>query len=332
VPTHLVHSIVGDSLTEQHASILTSLLVHPGGPWQITGWGDRPRFQGLLLDPNHPDTPGILRDAGVSVKRCDTPVVSFYLERHLITREEMDTVMSKVKSGYTPFSTGQGLEQWVADSVWYQEYLKVMTGPDVELDHEVAIEENTVLVLNSGPHWVNYEFTKQEVDYYDEILEGWDNTVGRLFVDVANPLAHGYTSAQIELLLNKIASVPAAKQSAFWRSTAPGHPHCEYSTTAENRTSFRSTTDPNFNRYNWDLFERLNERWQKRLGAYPGGRGKDVVTGMQYLDIWPMSVQRPDSHLLPPGDCLHYCHGLGGVVEEWQKVGGRDVSRRVDHG
>lgn len=74
-------------------------------------------------------------------------------------------------------------------------------------------------------------------------------------------------------------------------------------------------------RYNWDLFEKLNYRWQKRLGATPGGPGKDIVTGMQYLDIWPMSVQRPDSHLLPPNDCLHYCYGLGGVIEEWQKVG-----------
>jgi len=126
---------------------------------------------------------------------------------------------------------------------------------------------------------------------------------------------------QIELLLNKIAKVPAAKQSVFWRATAPGHPHCELSNAAENRTDFRSTTDPSFMRYNWDLFEKLNYRWQKRLGATPGGPGKDIVTGMQYLDIWPMSVQRPDSHLLPPNDCLHYCYGLGGVIEEWQKVG-----------
>jgi hypothetical protein len=90
---------------------------------------------------------------------------------------------------------------------------------------------------------------------------------------------------------------------------------------AENRTDFRSTTDPNFMRYNWDLFEKLNQRWKRRLGAAPGGPGKDVVTGMQYLDIWPMSVQRPDAHLLPPNDCLHYCYGVGGVMEEWQKVG-----------
>lgn len=134
-------------------------------------------------------------------------------------------------------------------------------------------------------------------------------------------------SSQIELLLKKIADVPAAKQSVFWRATAPGHPHCELSTKAEKRTDFRSTTDPNFMRYNWDLFEQLNSRWKNRLGGGPGGPGRDVATGMQYLDIWPMSVQRPDSHLLPPNDCLHYCYGLGGVVEEWQKVSRREGSR-----
>lgn len=158
--------------------VLTTLLVQPGSPWVVSGWGDRPRFSGLSLDPNHPQTKDMLQAAGVSAKRCDTPIISFYLERHLISREEMDQVMQGVETGYVPFSSGEGLEQWVADSVWYDEYVKVMRGPDIELDPEVAIEENTVLVLNSGPHWVNYEFTKQtESDYYEEILHAWDNTV-----------------------------------------------------------------------------------------------------------------------------------------------------------
>lgn len=128
---------------------------------------------------------------------------------------------------------------------------------------------------------------------------------------------------QIELLLRKIDDVPSTKQSVFWRATAPGHPHCELSSLAENRTDFRSTTDPSFRRYNWDLFDQLNSRWKKRLGGEPGGLGKDPTTGMRYFDIWPMSVQRPDAHLMPPNDCLHWCYGVGGVVEEWQKVGPR---------
>ena len=129
-----------------------------------------------MLNKNHPLTAGILRSAGVAESRCDTPVVSMYLERHLISREEMDEVMQGAE-GYVPFSSGNGLEKWVSESIWYNEYLKVMTGPDVEVDPDIAVEENTVLVLNSGPHWVNYEFTTKDVDYYPQLLDGWENTV-----------------------------------------------------------------------------------------------------------------------------------------------------------
>lgn len=31
-----------------------------------------------------------------------------------------------------------------------------------------------------------------------------------------------------------------------------------------------------------------------------------------------MSLQRPDSHLLPPTDCLHFCYQ--GVIEEWNRL------------
>jgi hypothetical protein len=165
-------------LTEQHAVILRNLLVYPGGPFEVTGYGDRPRFEGIMLNRDHPHTPEILRSAGVAVSRCDTPIVSMYLERHLISRDEMDEVMRGAEgSGYVPFSSGKGLEQWVAESIWYKEYVKVMTGPEVEVDPDIAVEENTVLVLNSGPHWVNYEFTTKEVDFYPELLDGWENTV-----------------------------------------------------------------------------------------------------------------------------------------------------------
>jgi hypothetical protein len=39
---------------------------------------------------------------------------------------------------------------------------------------------------------------------------------------------------------------------------------------------------------------------------------------INYLDVYPMSLQRGDSHLLPPNDCLHFCYQ--GVIEEWQQV------------
>ena len=34
-----------------------------------------------------------------------------------------------------------------------------------------------------------------------------------------------------------------------------------------------------------------------------------------FLDVDEMTRTRPDGHLGPPGDCLHYC--LPGVIDYW---------------
>jgi hypothetical protein len=42
-------------------------------------------------------------------------------------------------------------------------------------------------------------------------------------------------------------------------------------------------------------------------------------TTVDYIDIWNMSIQRPDAHLNPGGDCLHFCPI--GVTTQWIQVG-----------
>jgi len=36
------------------------------------------------------------------------------------------------------------------------------------------------------------------------------------------------------------------------------------------------------------------------------------------MDVWPMSIRRPDAHRSPPGDCLHWC--MTGVMNYWVEV------------
>lgn len=60
--------------------------------------------------------------------------------------------------------------------------------------------------------------------------------------------------------------------------------------------------------------EPFNNAWKTRIDKAT----KENALDMSYLDVWPMSLQRGDSHLLPPTDCLHFCYQ--GVVEEWQQV------------
>jgi hypothetical protein len=169
-------SLAGDSLTEQHYRVIQNLLLYPSSPFISTSEGDRPRKETILLDPNHPLTPGILRNAGVHPSRAALPIVTFFLERHLISREEMDQVMLPHPVGYKSFASGQGLVDWVSESIWFEEYERAMKHRVRFVEDDVH-EEDTVLVLNSGPHWVNYEFTLEPVGFYQELLSGWGKTV-----------------------------------------------------------------------------------------------------------------------------------------------------------
>ena len=40
---------------------------------------------------------------------------------------------------------------------------------------------------------------------------------------------------------------------------------------------------------------------------------------VRFMNVWPMSVKRPDAHMAPPKDCLHWC--LVGVMNAWSQVG-----------
>ncbi|KAI5832079.1 hypothetical protein K523DRAFT_236055 [Schizophyllum commune Tattone D] len=50
---------------------------------------------------------------------------------------------------------------------------------------------------------------------------------------------------------------------------------------------------------------------------------EEVNAQWYYLDIWDMSLQRPDAHLKPGKDCLHYC--LPSVFNEWIHLFNHDL-------
>jgi hypothetical protein len=39
---------------------------------------------------------------------------------------------------------------------------------------------------------------------------------------------------------------------------------------------------------------------------------------LRYVNVWDMSLKRPEAHLRPPKDCLHWC--MVGVMNYWQGV------------
>ena len=38
-------------------------------------------------------------------------------------------------------------------------------------------------------------------------------------------------------------------------------------------------------------------------------------TEMKFLNLWPLSVTRPDAHLKPTTDCMHFCSPS--IANEW---------------
>lgn len=82
----------------------------------------------------------------------------------------MDEVFAGI-DGYIPLNAVPEVEtDWVRDTIWWESYQRLMDEDDeneggpMELDQGVK-EESTVLVLNSGPHWVDTEFVDKGEGY-----------------------------------------------------------------------------------------------------------------------------------------------------------------------
>lgn len=177
------YRLVGDSLSEQHHEIVRSFLVSHGGPYQLRFTGSRPRIDEVFLDPNHELTHYYLRVAGVTAERLKNPITTFFLERHLLSMAEYDQVDSHVE-GYVPLSEDDGPHQWVSESLWDARYREQLERPvtftveeGIGENAKVAVqEEPTILVLNTGPHWIASEIGTHSVPDAD-VLKSYNNMV-----------------------------------------------------------------------------------------------------------------------------------------------------------
>ena len=58
--------------------------------------------------------------------------------------------------------------------------------------------------------------------------------------------------------------------------------------------------------YNWSKFHAYDALWKEAIAALLDMR-------FPFLYVAQMSRARPDGHLRPPDDCLHYC--LPGLID-----------------
>jgi len=99
-----------------------------------------------------------------------------------------------------------------------------------------------------------------------------------------------------------------------YRTSVPGHGNCTESTTVPlaNASEFARLHVP---RYQWHLVDGFNNYTKQTFSHLRNYKGKN---NWMVLDVNPMTILRPDGHLEPPRDCLHY--KLPGPNDYWNHL------------
>ena len=126
-------------------------------------------------------------------------------------------------------------------------------------------------------------------------------------------------TAQVLHAMEEFAQRPQshpAQQKVFYRTTVPGHPHCNvadtmpWSATKVANTYFGAADSIAALPHHWGNISRRNDFIVETIERISPG----VVT---YIDVFRLSVSRGDRHQ-SKRDCLHYC--LPGGPDTWIDV------------
>ena len=139
-------------------------------------------------------------------------------------------------------------------------------------------ELDTIVVVNTGPHYSPVHMA---------------------------PANGGQLIKSYEIVIKKVynfLSAPPVPTLTFFRATSPAHQNCgAYSQPVLSNSSAAKNPSPEWHNYGWHMFPEFN-RIAKKFFADQNS------TTTRYLDIWPLSVQRPDAHTgwhKDQFDCLH---------------------------
>ncbi|CAI5947147.1 unnamed protein product [Closterium sp. NIES-65] len=163
----------------------------------------------------------------------------------------------------------------------------------------VATVRNDVLHTNSTRH---LDFPRMvSFPWFDDVLPESDTAVL-----VLNRGAHYVEdeefTEQLNRTLTRVREV-APELLIIYRSTSPGHAHCENIT-----APLKEPQDPASLPFHWGEFGRQNKLARQMVEAVGG----------VFMDVDPMTSLRGDGHMMPPSDCLHYC--LPGPLDVWTQL------------
>ncbi|KAJ9105555.1 hypothetical protein QFC19_003537 [Naganishia cerealis] len=297
-PSSHCYSVVGDSLADQiYTATWSSMIAKKDSLFELHASPER--IFNITVNRNHPDAQRLAEAAGVTMERLDRPIFNYWREHHLVNREDLDEAFVGCE-GYEKWVGGASQEEsmWIWDRSWWYELWNSLLDQAIEFvprskDGLVPIEENSVISFSTGPHWTPVEL--------------WPQHAAARVTD--EELFHGYTTAANRVIQNVTAAAQEHKVLAWWRSSTAAHPQCtQYSQPESDRTTHHSTLHPTAKEFNWDQFAVFDNHVATKLEQEPDA-------AMQFMNLWPLSVTRPDAHLKPSTDCMHFCNP--GVPNEW---------------
>jgi len=142
---------------------------------------------------------------------------------------------------------------------------------------------------------------------------------------------HRQFQAAFDEFVAKIDSYYRPRDVILWRTTVPGHPNCNETIDQKPFNSFEeyaATEVTDF--YSWNKFVGYNDYVTKAFDMRKREVPGPSRARMELLDVYPMTVQRPDGHVSSgecpecPGakgfakDCLHY--SLPGPPDWWNHL------------
>ena len=125
----------------------------------------------ITLSPTHPRTAELLREAGVTEARLNTPLIKFWRHHHLATTDEMSRAFAFAEKRFK-FNV-----DYPAGVDWYDAMIAqtAVMGDFMSSDSR-AVEEPTMIVVNVGAHLRAFELGDKL--WSSDYIEGLKNVVG----------------------------------------------------------------------------------------------------------------------------------------------------------
>ncbi|KAJ3758080.1 hypothetical protein EV360DRAFT_44724 [Lentinula raphanica] len=307
--------LVGDSISRQHWHAIYYTFRHlnitfDSNPKHLPLAGVA-NVEQFVLSKTSAMTKILQEKAGVPQSRMERPFFTL-LEDHMGLGETDIRAITNAKPNYNWYHKFRRVEGW-------EDHLKWLAMP--RKGEEASVTEDTLVMINAGAHWSRHELAmlRAPTDKQEQAL--LEDTYPRM--------------VRFHRLFTSRLS-PIERTSIYYRSTSPGHPKCEehtlpYKDMADARlqeqnlvqrlkdTVSSADEKKQRSRWDWDLFKAHNELWNRTIHVMNERRPAGAKGAKwHYFDVWDVSMQRPDAHLEPGKDCLHWC--LPTIFDDWTRM------------